>query len=76
MQKNKFKKLYKSLDLKWEINVEEFISKNNTNGQGGFDIKRIASEEKDNWKTKWTKEEIAEIEKGYLIFPNEFYDFK
>lgn len=70
-----FEKLYKYLDLKWGKKVKEFINNNNVKGSGGFDIKRIASEEKDSWKTKWKQSELDEIEKGYSIFSNNFYDF-
>ena len=71
-----FQKLFQSLDLKWDKNVEEFIKNNNQKGEGGFDIKRVASDEKGNWKTKWSQSDLTEIEKGYSIFPNSFYDFK
>lgn len=50
-----FQKLYQSLNLKWENDVEEFIKNNNKRGAGGYDIKRIASEEKDSWKKNGAK---------------------
>lgn len=71
---NEFQKLYQFLELKWEKEVKDFINNNNKRGDR-FEIKRIASEQKDNWKRLWTKEELREIEKGYSIFSNEFYHF-
>lgn len=70
-----FKKLYQLLDLNWDKKVERFINENNREGNG-FEIKRKTKELKDNWKPKWTNEEIEEIKKGYFIFPNKFYDFE
>ena len=70
-----FEKLFKTLDLKWDKKVEKFINDNNTKGEG-FDIKRNVAQIKDEWKRVWTKEDLEEIKKGYLIFPNKFYDFE
>lgn len=70
-----FKKLYDFFDLKWEDKVEKFIQNNNQKGTGGYDIKRVAAEERDSWKRKWSLDELKEIEKGYSIFPNSFYKF-
>lgn len=72
---DEFQKIYQFLELKWENKVENFIKKNNRRGEG-FDVKRIASEQKDSWRKQWTRKELDEIEKGYSIFPNEFYDFE
>lgn len=70
-----FEKLFKVLDLNWDKKVETFINDNNTAGEG-FDIKRNASQIKNQWKKNWTNEQLEEIKNGYLIFPNKFYDFE
>jgi hypothetical protein len=69
-----FKKLYKTLDLKWTSNVKQFIKDSNAPGKG-YKTNRIAKEEINKYKTLLSKEQIQKIREIYDIFGNPFdYD--
>jgi hypothetical protein len=68
----KFRRIFKSLDLEWNDKVVSYIQRNNKEGEG-YQINRIAKNELDKWKKKLTPAQIKEIQKGYRILPVRHY---
>lgn len=72
----KFKKIFDSLNLEWNDKVSSYIEKHNKEGEG-YKINRVAKNELDKWKKKFTSTQIKEIQKGYSILPvNHYCEFK
>lgn len=72
----KFQQLYNKLDLEWNSAAENFIANSNKPGNG-YNLRRLAADQPDLWKSVFSTHEIEQIQEGYRILPVEHYrDFR
>jgi hypothetical protein len=69
---DKFRDLFRILDMKFDANSKRFIEKTNKPGDG-YETNRISSEMINGWKKKISSLQIAEIRKGFRLSRTTFY---
>jgi hypothetical protein len=62
-----FQIIFKMLELKWTLEVEKFIRKSNSPGNG-FSINRVLKNEIHKWKTILTPQQVKEIKYCHSLF--------
>lgn len=70
--KQKFKKLYKQLNLDWSDTIDDKIDALNKKGKG-YSTKRISRQEIDKWSYELEPSQIEKIKRGYNVIPPSFY---
>ena len=69
---SKFRRLYDQLGLPWRDEIAAYIDRHNTGG-GGYEIRRVASQVVDQWKTELSAQQIRSVRQGYGILPVRHY---